>query len=119
MPLGEKLKELRMQKELTQEHIARYIGLKNTSYISDIENNKYAPSEEKLRLWAKALRVSWKEMQDIVVEAELEELGFKDPGFTMMFKDMPRMSPEEKESIIRAYEAVIKSRSRKTHEEER
>lgn len=113
MALGNKMRALRMQKGLKQEQIAEKLGYLSTSYISDAENNKFIPAEEKLKKWAEALRISWEEMKDLVLEAELEELGIQDPAFTMMFKDIPRMTYEEKQSIIRAYEAVVKARDRK------
>ncbi len=33
-----------------------------------------------------------------------------DPGFTMMFKEVPNMTTEEKASPIRSFEAVMKAR---------
>ena len=71
------------------------------------------PGEDKLRVWAKAIGISWETMQDILLEARLEELGISDPAFTMMFKEVPRMTVEEKRSLIRAYEAILNARSRK------
>jgi len=47
------------------------------------------------------------------VDAELERLGLTDPGFTMMFKEVPRMTTEEKASIVRSYEAVMRARETK------
>lgn len=113
MALGEKLKALRLQKGIKQDDIAKHLGLKTTSYISDAENNKFIPAEEKLKKWATALGITWEEMKDLVLEAELEELGIRDSAFTMMFKDIPRMTHEEKQSVIRAYEAVLKAREHK------
>ena len=110
MGFGDKLKAIRLQKEMSQTRIAEKLGYQNNSYISDAENNKFVPAEEKLKPWAEALGMSWEEMQDLVLETELEELGINDPAFTMMFKDIPDMTYEEKQSIIRAYQAVLRSR---------
>jgi transcriptional regulator with XRE-family HTH domain len=113
MGFGDKLKAIRLQKDLGQAELARKLGYQNNSYVSDVENNKYMPNEEKLKAWAKELQMTWAEMQDLVVEAELEELGINDPAFTMMFKDIPNMTTEEKQSIIRAYQAVLRAREGK------
>lgn len=117
MPLGEKIRSIRQQKEMTQEQVAERLGYKTPSYVSDVENNKFVPSEEKLKKLATALKMSWEEMEDLVLEAELEDLGINEPAFTMMFKDIPKMTPEEKQSLIRTYEAVLKARSRKPKED--
>lgn len=78
-----------MQKDISQLSLAHKLGYQNNSYVSDAELNKFIPNEEKLKLWAKALGMSWEEMQDLVFESKLEKLGINDPGFTMMFKDIP------------------------------
>jgi hypothetical protein len=57
--------------------------------------------------------MTMEEMDDLFLEAELEELGINDPAFTMMFKDIPDMTAEEKQSIIRAYQAVLRARESK------
>jgi len=113
MPLGEKLRSIRQQKGMTQEQVAEKMGYKNLSYVSDAENNKFVPAEDKLKKWAEALGMTWEQMQDLVLEADLEERGITDPAFTMMFKEVPRMTLEEKQSIIRAFEAVLKARESK------
>ncbi len=113
MGLGDRLRVLRLQKEISQTKLAHELGLINNSYVSDIENNKFCPSEDKLRLWAKALGITWEEMNELLVETQLEDLGIKDAGFTMMFKEVPNMTYEEKESVLRAFQAVLKARSNK------
>ncbi len=113
MGFGDKLKQLRQQKGLSRRVIQEKLGFASQSYIADAEYNKFIPGEDKLRIWAKALGVSWEEMQDLLVEAKLEDLGVADPAFTMMFKEVPRMTVEEKRSLIRAYEAILKARTKK------
>lgn len=114
MAFGDKLRQLRLQKELTQLDVSRAIGYENTtSYVSDAENNKFIPQPDKLEKWARALGMSKEEMDDLLLENRLESLGMDDPAFTMMFKDVPRMTKEEKQSVIRAYEAVLRAREAK------
>lgn len=107
---GKRLRELRLQKDISQEKLAEILGLKNNSYISDAENGRFIPSDEKMEVWARAIGISMEEVEDLKLEAEIERLGISDPGFTMMFKEVPEMTAEEKQSIIRAYEAVKKAR---------
>jgi len=119
MGLGDKLKAKRLQAGITQAEFARKLGFENNGYVSDIENNKYAPKEEKLRAWARELGMPWEEMQDLVFEAEVEKLGINDPAFTMMFKDVPDLTYEEKQSILMAYQEVLKARAKKAQGKEK
>lgn len=113
MSLGDKLRQIRLEKGISQEAIAKHLGQTFNTYISMVELGHRRPSEEKLKLWCEALGLKEKEIEDLVLEAKLEELGIADPTFTVMFKDIPNMTPEEKRSIIRAYEAVRQARERK------
>jgi len=45
--LGQRIKELRKRKNLTQEQVAEYIGIDPAS-LSNIENGKYYPTSENL-----------------------------------------------------------------------
>ena len=64
--LGKKIKTLRKERELTQEQLARQIGV-NYTYISKIEKGRlpYTPSQETLRLLARALNVDSFELLDL------------------------------------------------------
>jgi len=113
MGFGDRLKALRLQKGITQKQIADKLGYTTNSYISDVENNKFVPPEEKLKTWAQIMGVSWEEIRNIMLEEEMKELGLNDAAFTMMFKDIPNLTLEEKESIINAYHVVLKTRAEK------
>lgn len=54
--LGQRIKELRKSKKITQEELAEKIGI-GTSNISYIENGKYAPSIENFEKIAEVLEV--------------------------------------------------------------
>ena len=62
---------------------------------------------------AEALGMGKEEMEELVLEEKLEKLGLDDPAFTMMFKEIPRMTGEEKHSLIRAFESVLRARQAK------
>jgi transcriptional regulator with XRE-family HTH domain len=97
--------------------VTQALGYSSNSYVSDIEIGKFIPSPDKLEKLAGALGVTKEEMDDLVLEDRLEQLGLDDPAFTMMFKEVPRMTKEEKQSLIRAYEAVLKARGRERQHE--
>lgn len=111
--LGKRLRQIRTEKGLPQSAISDVLGYKTSSYVSDVEKGKFIPQPEKLYVWGKVIGMTKKQMDELVVEAKLEDIGLSDPGFTLMFKEVPNMTAEEKESVIRAYEAVLKARSAK------
>ena len=111
--LGSKLRQVRLEKGLTQMQVSKVMGKKNATYVSDAELGAFVPQPDKLKKWAKALGMTQAEMDSLLADARLEDFGLSDPGFTIMFKEVPNMTAEEKESVIRAYEAVIKARSAK------
>lgn len=113
MAFGDKIKQLRLQKGLLQGEITKVLGYSTDSYISDVERNKFVPQPDKLEKLAKALDMSNEEMEALVLEDKLEKLGMDDPAFTMMFKEIPKMTKEEKQSLIRAYESVLRARQAK------
>lgn len=111
--LGKRLRQIRTAKGLPQSAISEALGYKASSYVSDAEAGKFIPQPEKLYVWGKVLGMSKSEVDDLVVEAKMEDIGLSDPGFTLMFKEVPNMTADEKESIVKSYEAVIKARSAK------
>ena len=113
MAFGDKLRQIRLEKGLSQEKIAHELGYPTNTYVSDAELGKFIPGPDKLEKWARALGMTQEEMEDLLLESKLQNLGLDDPGFTLMFKEVPNMTAEEKESVIRAYEAVIKAREAK------
>lgn len=107
---GKKLKQVRLENGISQEDLAERLGVGSNSYISDAERGRFVPSDDKLKVWAKIMGLTWAQVEDLKLEAELERLGLSDPAFTIMFKDVPNMTPEEKQSLIRSYESVLRSR---------
>jgi transcriptional regulator with XRE-family HTH domain len=111
--LGKRLRQIRTEKGLPQSAISDVLGYKTSSYVSDVEKGKFIPQPDKLYVWGKVLGMTKRRVDELVVEAKMEDIGLSDPAFTLMFKEVPNMTVEEKESVIRAYEAVIKARSAK------
>ena len=113
MGFGNRIRQIRLQKGITQETVAKALGLTSQSYVSDVEHNKFIPQGKKLEIWAKTLGLTMEQIQDLILEAKIEKLGISDPGITMMFKEVPKMTKEEKNSLIRSYEAILKARAAK------
>jgi transcriptional regulator with XRE-family HTH domain len=95
------------------------LGYETSNYVSDVERGKFIPSQDKLNKLAHALGITNEEMNDLLLEGTLETLGLDDPAFTMMFEEIPHMTREEKQSLIRAYDAVIRVRGQKRRHENR
>ena len=90
--------------------VSKVMGNKNATYVSDAELGAFVPHPDKLAKWAKALGMIQEEMDSLLADAKLEDMGLTDPGFTMMFKEVQNMTAKEKESIIKSYKRVMKAR---------
>jgi transcriptional regulator with XRE-family HTH domain len=113
MNFGQKLRQLRIQKGLTQQELAERLGYKTNSYISDVESGHFIPSKDKLRKIARALDVPFKVLEDMLLESRLEALGIKEPELLSLFKDIPSLPEKDKRAIINAYLKVKERRMRK------
>ena len=103
MKFGKKLRRLREEKGISQQELANILGYKSNSYIYDIERGSFTPSEEKIKRLAKALKVSFSEIKNLMFVSKLEDLGIKDPHFISMLRDYSRLSVEDKRAIVRLY----------------
>jgi len=119
MNFGKKLKQIRHEKGVSQEDIAFKLGFSSNSYVSSVESGRFVPTDDKMQIWASILGLTMDDVEELKLEARIEDLGIADPAFTMMFKEVPNMTSEEKRSIIRAYEAVLKSRQAKYQHKKR
>jgi transcriptional regulator with XRE-family HTH domain len=113
MSFGQKLRQLRIEKGLTQQELAERLGYKTNSYISDVESGRFIPSREKLKKIARALDVPLKVLEDMLLESKLEALGIREPELLSLFKDIPSLPEREKRAIINAYLKVKEKRMRK------
>ena len=103
MKFGQKLRKLREEKGMSQQELAKRLGYKTNSYVSDMERGKFIPSQQKLREIAKALGVPFSIIKDSLLESKFEELGIKEPAIVSMFKDYPRFTSADKRAIIKVY----------------
>jgi len=112
MNFGQKLRQLRIQKGLTQQQLAERLGYVTNSYVSDVESGHFIPSRDKLRKIARALDVPFKVLEDMLLESRLEALGIREPELLSLFKDIPSLPKRDKRAIINAY-LKIKERRQK------
>lgn len=111
---GNKVRKLREVRGLSQLELARRLGYRSGSYINDYEHGAFIPSPDRLRAIAKGLGVPAKMLEEIAAESRIEELGIKDPDFRAMFKDYARLSKQDKQAIVSAYQEV-KRRTNEQH----
>jgi transcriptional regulator with XRE-family HTH domain len=110
MIFGKKLRKLRESKGVTQQQLAEKLGFVSNSYVSEVESGKFIPSREKLRKIAKALSVPFKELNDLLMESKLEQLGIKEPELISLFRDIPKLPERDKRAIINAYLQIKKKK---------
>lgn len=88
LTFGEKLRELREEHDFSLRELASQIGV-SAAFLSDVELGRRFPSEEKLALLAKALKVSVEELRqfDFRDEAEsIRKMMFADPAAGVAFR---------------------------------
>jgi transcriptional regulator with XRE-family HTH domain len=113
MTFGQKLRQLRIKKGLTQQQLAEKLGYKTNSYISDVEKGHFIPSSKKLKKIARALGVPFKVLDDMLLESRLESLGIKEPELISLFKDIPSLPEKDKRAIINAYLSIKERRMKR------
>lgn len=74
---GERLKEIREKKKITQAELAKKTGIKQSA-ISSYENDKYMPNIENLRAICNALSVSAADLDTRFMPLEVRLLEVKD-----------------------------------------
>ncbi len=111
--LGSRLRKIRKRKGLTILQVAERANL-SLSFISEIETNKKKPEEETIRALGAALGLTGDELEEVRIDARLEEMGMTQPEFTMMFKEIAigRMTLAEKRKILNAYELIRNQRKK-------
>jgi len=112
MNFGQKLRNLREEKGITQQELAEKLGYVTNSYVSDVEKGQFIPSEANLKKIAKVFNSPLARLKDLLLESKLEEMGIKESAFISMFKDYPRLTKREKREIIKTY-LKIKEKKKK------
>lgn len=87
------------------------------AYLSQITNFARIPEKYEVyeNLFHKGLQITKKDFEDFLMEAKITEAGIADPTITLMLKEIPYMSRDEKQSIIDAFELVKLRRLKKSN----
>jgi transcriptional regulator with XRE-family HTH domain len=113
MEFGKILRKLREEKGVTQEELAKKLGYKNNSYISRVERGDFLPSKENLKKIAKTLKIPFRDLDSLLFETKIRELGIKKPELLALFRDIPHLPEEDKKAIINAYLKIKRRRQKK------
>jgi transcriptional regulator with XRE-family HTH domain len=100
MTLGEKIRELRENKDISLREFAKKIGDVSAAHISDIELGRRFPSDSLFLKIAALLEVSVDELQQYDNRApvdEIKRLVQSDPAFGFAFRKLvdKKISPED------------------------
>ena len=115
MEFGQKLKELRLEKRLSQRGLAEKVG-KDFTYLSKIENGKMSPpSRETIIRIAKELETDAEKLDDLLILAKKKpragETIQPSKAFLQFLRTASKINPSEKkwEELI----AFIQSKEKK------
>lgn len=87
MSIGERIKNLRKERKLTQVELAKKSNI-SRSYLTDIENNRYNPSVETLKAIANSLEVT---LSDILSDEVKENSCLNDKDKKSITNDLKKL----------------------------
>jgi transcriptional regulator with XRE-family HTH domain len=102
---GERLKQLRMQKGLSQVDLAKLANV-NSNHISRYERGDSRPTAKYLKILADCLGVSTDYLYDGVAE-DAAIADFEDREFLEIFKEAEQLEDEDKVIIKRLLKAFL------------
>lgn len=109
MKIGDKIKQLRKLRNMTQEDLGNQIGGFKKNQISDYESNKITPSADTLQKIGKALGSSLDYLLD--EKMKLEDIKFipqvKDPELLKMFEIVDNFPVKEKSFVKELLDTII------------
>lgn len=101
---GKKMSALRKEKKISQGELAKLINT-STSVIGRYERDEMTPSVEAAKKIAKILNTT---VGYLLSETEQEDL-FKNPDMLKRLNEIDKMEKEDKNHILYAIDALIKS----------
>lgn len=87
MSIGERIKNLRKERKLTQVELAKKSNI-SRSYLTDIENNRYNPSVETLKAIANSLEVT---LSDILSDEAKKNYSLNDRDKKSINNDLKKL----------------------------
>jgi len=107
MPLAEKIKMLRKEKGWSQYQLGEKVGV-HGKHVSKWENNKFIPNLEAVRKLARLFEVS----TDYLLFDDVPRsstVSLHDPEILEQFEKVEKLSPEDKETVKRVVQAMIRN----------
>lgn len=103
--LGQRIRELRQEKDLSLRELAAKIGV-SSAFMSDVELGRRNPSDQHMAAIARVLETSLEELQQFDTRPPLREFQratLSDPGYGIAFRQMMErnISSEELLQFIR------------------
>jgi transcriptional regulator with XRE-family HTH domain len=113
MPLGERIRELREERDMSLRELAKKLGC-SAAFLSDIELGRRYPSEKNLKDLAQLLSTSLTELKAHDTRAPIEEikrLTAADPRYAVAFRTMIDRKPSPEE-LLRLAEGMRHSKKK-------
>lgn len=113
---GKRLKELRLNKKLTQEEVGKFVNVTKVS-ISGYENNTRSPDTETLQKLADLFKVSTdyilgrtdkKTIDNIRSEEQEFEEWLNNPDLNVFYRELPKSEDEKIRQLREIWEIIKK-----------
>lgn len=101
MPLGQRIRELRDERDLSLRELAKKLGC-SAAFLSDIELGRRYPSEKNLKDLARILSVPFDELKAYDTRPPIEEmkkLSAANPLYAVAFRTMIDRKPSAEELL--------------------
>lgn len=108
MTFGDRLRELREERGLSQREVHRRSGL-SMSYIYYVEKGRVTPGDDNLKRFAKALGVRQKDLFEDLQKARFAQQGV-DPDASVLLKELGDLSEEEKADLMTMLDTIAARR---------
>ena len=102
--LGERIRELREEKDFSLRELSRRVGEASAAFLSDVELGRRFPSDKTLTNLAAALGTTVEDLQHYDVRPPVEELkrlANANPSLGFAFRRMAELSPEELMKLLK------------------
>jgi transcriptional regulator with XRE-family HTH domain len=113
MPLGERIRELREERDISLRELAKKLGC-SAPFWSDVELGRRYPSEAMLKDAARHLKVSFEELKTYDTRPPLDELkrrSAEDPQYAFAFRRVieSKLTPQE---LLKIAEGKLNSKKK-------
>ena len=104
--LGQRIRELREEKDLSLRELCRKAGNLSPAFMSDLELSRRHPSDEVLANIARVLNISFEELKKLDTRPAMKEIkhrAMRDPGWGFAFRRVldENITPDELVEMVR------------------